>query len=105
MNTMIHKYCTKENNNNTLKPQQHFSCQYAFTKRSEVRADLVVFAEQLHADHGEDEDDDGEDERQVSQSAHGVTDDFYQGVECRPWAGQLENTKLEAKDFQNKSCS
>lgn len=55
---------------------------------------LVVFSKQLHADHGEDEDDDGEDERQVSQSAHGVTDDLDQGVEGRPRASELEHTQL-----------
>lgn len=45
---------------------------------------LVVFPKQLHADHGKDEDDDGEDERQVAQSAHRVPDDLYQRVESWP---------------------
>lgn len=45
---------------------------------------LVVFSKQLHADHGKDEDDDGEDERQVAQSAHRVPDDLYQRVESWP---------------------
>lgn len=58
---------------------------------------LVVFTKQLHADHGEDEDDDGEDERQVAQGAHGVTNDLYQGVEGRPRASKLEHAQLEGK--------
>lgn len=61
------------------------------------RGHLVVFAKQLHADHGEDEDDDGEDERQVAQGAHGVANDLDQGVQGRPGASELEHTKLEAK--------
>lgn len=40
------------------------------------RTHLVVFAEQLHADHGENENDDGEDEGQIPQGAHGVSDDL-----------------------------
>lgn len=31
---------------------------------------LIVFAKQLHAHHSKDENDDGQDQRQVSQSAH-----------------------------------
>lgn len=58
------------------------------------RCYLVVFPKQLHANHSEDEDDDGEDERQVSQSAHGVSDDLDQGVEGRPRASKLEHPQL-----------
>lgn len=45
---------------------------------------LVVFTEELHPDHSEDENDDGEDECQVPQGAHRVTDDLDQGVEGWP---------------------
>ena len=63
---------------------------------------LVVFTKQLHAHHSEDEDDDGEDERQVTQSAHGVTDDLDERVEGRPGAGELKYTKLKNKERHRK---
>lgn len=49
-----------------------------------AHAVLIVFSKQLHAYHSEDEDDDGQDQRQVPQSTHGVTDDLYQCVEGGP---------------------
>ncbi len=50
-----------------------------------AHAVLIVLSKQLHAHHSEDEDDDGQDQRQVPQGAHRVTDDLYQRVEGGPW--------------------
>lgn len=68
----------------------------------DLRHYLVVFTEQLHSHHSEDEYNDGEDERQVTQSAHGVTDDLDEGVEGRPRASKLEHTKLKNKERHRK---
>ncbi len=63
-------------------------------------ARLVVLPEQLHADHSEDEDDDGQNQRQVPQSAHRVPDDLNECVQRRPRLRQLEDSQLKEK----KSC-
>lgn len=52
---------------------------------------LVAFPKQLHAHYGKDEDDNGQHQRQVSQSPHRVTDYFDQGIQSRPRLGQLEH--------------
>lgn len=54
----------------------------------------VVFSKQLHADHSKDEHDDGQHQRQVSQSPHGITNYFDQCVESRPRFSQLEYSQL-----------
>jgi len=56
----------------------------------------VVGTEQLHAHHGEDEDDDSEHEAEVAEGAHRPADDADQQVECRPRLGQFEHAQLQA---------
>ena len=56
-----------------------------------VEAVFVRRAEQLHAHHGEDEDDDGEHEAEVAERAHRPADDADQQVERRPRLRQLED--------------
>ena len=68
----------------------------------DLRRYLVVFTKQLHSHHSEDEDDDGEDKRQVTKSAHRVTDDLDEGVQGRPRASELEHTKLKNKERHRK---
>lgn len=41
---------------------------------------VVQVPKELHANHGENEDDDGENESEVPQSAHRVPDDFNESV-------------------------
>lgn len=68
-----------------------------------AHARLVVLPEQLHADHGEDEDDDGQNQGQIPQSAYGVPDDLDQRVQSRPRLRQLEDSQLKEKvESQNK---
>ncbi len=55
----------------------------------------VALAKELHAHHGEDEDNDGEHEGEVAQRAHRLAHDRDQQVERRPRLGQLEHAKLE----------
>ena len=45
---------------------------------------LVVLAEQLHAHHSKDEDDDTENKRQVGQGSHGVHHDGQDVIEGLP---------------------
>lgn len=45
---------------------------------------LVVLSKQLHTNYSEDEDDNGKDKRQVSQSPHGVSDDLDEGIKSWP---------------------
>ena len=54
----------------------------------------VVAAEQLHAHDGEDEDDDGQHEAQVAESAERSADNTHQQVQRRPRLGQLEHAQL-----------
>lgn len=65
---------------------------------------LVVLAKQLHAHHSEDEDDDGEDQRQVAQGAHGVPDDLDEGVERRPGSSELEDAQLRSDTEEDGIC-
>jgi hypothetical protein len=58
---------------------------------------VIVFAEELHAHDGEDEDDDAQDEGQVTQSAHRFAHDGDQQVESGPRLGQLEHTQLSGE--------
>lgn len=53
---------------------------------------LVVLPKELHAHHSEDEDDDGQHQRQVSQRAHRVADDLDESVESGPGLCQLEDS-------------
>ena len=62
--------------------------------RDLAHALLVALPKELHAHHREDEDDDGQDQRQVAQSPHRITDDLDQHVEGGPRLGQLEDTQL-----------
>ena len=55
----------------------------------------VVGAEQLHAHHGEYEDDYSQDEAEVSERPHRSTDDADQKVKCWPRLGQLEHAQLQ----------
>jgi len=57
----------------------------------------VAFPEQLFAHDGEYEDDDGQHEAEVAESAHRSPDDADQKVQCRPRLGQLEHTQLRRK--------
>ena len=54
----------------------------------------IAFPEQLHAHHGEDEDDDTEDESEVSESTNGFPHNGDEEVERRPGLGQLEHSQL-----------
>ena len=38
---------------------------------------FVTFTKELHADHGKNEDDDGQHQGQISQSPHWIADDLY----------------------------
>ena len=63
---------------------------------------FVTFAEQLHADHGKNEDDDGQHQGQVAQGTHGVPDDLDQHVQGGPGLGQLEDSELRRKPVKTK---
>ena len=63
-----------------------------------AHAHLVILAEELHADHGEDEDDDGQHQGQVTQGAHRVTDDLDQHVQGWPRLSQLKNSQLGGRE-------
>ena len=56
---------------------------------------FVAFSKQLHADHGKDEDDDGQHQGEVPQGPHGIADDLDQHVQCWPRFCQLENSELK----------
>lgn len=58
---------------------------------------LVALSKQLHADHGKNEDDDGQHQGQVAQCAHRVADDLNEHVQCGPGLCQLEDSELEIK--------
>jgi hypothetical protein len=58
---------------------------------------LVALSKQLHADHGKNEDDDGQHQGQVAQRAHRVADDLNEHIQCGPGFCQLEDSKLEKK--------
>ena len=58
---------------------------------------LVALPKQLHADHGEDEDNDGQHQGQVAQGAHRVADDLDEHVQCGPGFCQLEDSELNTK--------
>lgn len=57
----------------------------------------VIFAKELHAHDGKDENDDTQDECQVSQSANRFAHDGNEQVERRPGFSQFEDSQL---DFQ-----
>lgn len=54
----------------------------------------IVFAEELHAHDGEDEDDDTQYKGQITQGTHGPAHDRDEQVERRPRLGQLEHSQL-----------
>ena len=54
----------------------------------------VVGSEQLHSHHGKDEDDNGQHETEVTESAHCSTDDANEEVQSRPRLGEFEHTQL-----------
>lgn len=67
----------------------------------------VILAEELHAHHGENEDDNTQDEGQVTQGANGLTHDGNEEIECRPRLRQFEDTKLERGEeegYRKNSC-
>ena len=57
--------------------------------------EVVVLTEQFLAHDGEDEDDDGENEAEVTERAHRPSDDADEQVQCRPRLGQLEYSELQ----------
>ena len=61
---------------------------------------VVVGAEHLHAHHGEDEDDDGQHEAQVTEGAHRPADDADEQVQRWPRLGQLEHPQLQHSNDQ-----
>jgi len=52
----------------------------------------VVGPEQLHAHHGEYEDDDGQHEAEVTERTHCPTDDADEEIQRRPRLGQFEHS-------------
>ena len=58
---------------------------------------LVALSKQLHADHGKNEDDDGQHQGQVAQCAHRVADDLNEHIQCGPGFCQLEDSQLKTK--------
>ena len=61
----------------------------------------VILAEELHAHHGEDEDDDAEDEGQVGERPHRVHHDRQDVVQRFPRLCQLEHPVIITKVFYN----
>ena len=59
----------------------------------------VILAEELHAHHGEDEDDDAEDEGQVGERPHRVHHDRQDVVQRLPRLCQLEHPVIITKVF------
>ena len=59
----------------------------------------VILAEELHAHHGEDEDDDAEDEGQVGERPHRVHHDRQDVVQRFPRLCQLEHPVIITKVF------
>lgn len=59
----------------------------------------VIFAKELHAHNGEDEDNDAQDERQVTQGPHGFTHDWDEKIERRPRLGQLKHSQLNNENM------
>lgn len=55
----------------------------------------VILAEELHPHHGEDEDDDAQHERQVTQRAHRSTHDGDEKIQRRPRFRQFEHSQLK----------
>lgn len=53
----------------------------------------VVFAKQLHPHHGEDEDDNTQHERQVTQRAHSPAHDRYKQIQRGPRFRQFEHSE------------
>lgn len=54
----------------------------------------VVDAVQLHAHHGEYEDDDGKHNAEIAESSHRSSDDSDEQIQCRPRLRQLEHPQL-----------
>ena len=77
----MHEICEIPSGHCTPVPQTH------------VR--LVILPEQLHAHHGEDEDDDAQHQGEVSQRAHRLAHDRDEQVEGGPRLGQLEYAELK----------
>lgn len=66
---------------------------------------FVVLSKELHPDHSKDEDDDRQNQSQVPQSTHRVSNYLNQHVECWPWLGQLKHTHLkETEKIQIKNA-
>lgn len=59
----------------------------------------VVFAEQLHPHHGEDEDYNTQHEGQVTQRSHRSTHDGYKQIQSGPGLCQFEYAKLQKQDY------
>ena len=64
----------------------------------------VVFAKELHAHDGKDENDDTQDKRQVTQGTHRFTHNGNEQVERRPWFGQFEYSQLNCQKEKEKEC-
>lgn len=60
--------------------------------REEVDVIDVILAEKLHTHHGEDEDNDAQYERQITQRAHRSAHDGDQQIQRRPRFSELEHS-------------
>ena len=59
---------------------------------------FVALTKELHADHGKNEDDDGQHQGEVTQSPYRIADDFNQHIQGGPGFCQLENSKLQSSE-------
>lgn len=64
---------------------------------------LVVLSKQLHANHSKDEDNDGQNQSEVSQSPHRVPNDLYQHVEGWPRLGKLKHSHLDMRQVRRQA--
>lgn len=58
---------------------------------------FVALTKELHADHGKNEDNDGQHQGEISQSPHGIANDLNQHIQSGPGLCQLENSELKTE--------
>lgn len=63
---------------------------------------FVVLSKKLHSDDREDEDNDGQNQSEVPQSTHRVSDDLYEHVESWPRLGQLKHSHLDSRQARGQ---
>lgn len=63
-----------------------------FFVREEVNVVDVILAKKLHTHHGEDEDNDAQYKRQITERAHRSAHDGDQQIQRRPRFSQLEHS-------------